>query len=65
MKLIEDNKPAWMCGLARWLPVLDWGRRYGRGEFAGDLLAAAVVTLMLIPQSLAIWSRQPGHRRAA
>lgn len=39
--------------IARWLPVLDWGRRYGRGQFAADALAAVIVTLMLIPQSLA------------
>lgn len=38
---------------ARWLPVLDWGRRYDRPTFASDAVAAAIVTLMLIPQSLA------------
>lgn len=38
---------------ARWLPVLEWGRAYGRVELGGDLLAACIVTLMLIPQSLA------------
>jgi SulP family sulfate permease len=40
----------------RWLPrlpVLDWARRYDRETFAGDLLAALIVTIMLIPQSLA------------
>jgi SulP family sulfate permease len=35
------------------LPLLDWGRRYDRATFAGDALAALIVTLMLIPQSLA------------
>ncbi|MEX3314507.1 SulP family inorganic anion transporter [Sulfitobacter sp. PS-8MA] len=39
--------------LARYLPILDWGRRYDRDQFAGDLLAAVIVTIMLIPQSLA------------
>jgi SulP family sulfate permease len=40
-------------GWARWLPILDWGRRYDRNTLASDALAAAIVTLMLIPQSLA------------
>jgi len=35
------------------LPVLDWGRRYDRNTFVGDLVAALIVTIMLIPQSLA------------
>lgn len=35
------------------LPVLDWGRRYDRGALVSDLVAAAIVTIMLIPQSLA------------
>ncbi|SLN19764.1 putative sulfate transporter/MT1781 [Roseivivax jejudonensis] len=39
--------------LARYLPVLDWGRRYDRAAFANDLIAAVIVTIMLIPQSLA------------
>ncbi|HEX5514845.1 MAG TPA: SulP family inorganic anion transporter, partial [Gammaproteobacteria bacterium] len=39
--------------LARWLPILDWGRRYHRSLAAQDGLAALIVTLMLIPQSLA------------
>ncbi|MDF1715191.1 MAG: sulfate permease [Antarcticimicrobium sp.] len=34
-------------------PVLDWGRRYDRAQFAGDMTAAVIVTIMLIPQSLA------------
>ncbi len=37
----------------RWLPVLDWARRYDRATLAGDLTAAVIVTVMLIPQSLA------------
>lgn len=39
--------------LARWLPVLSWARSYDRGQWAADMVAAGVVTLMLIPQSLA------------
>ncbi len=39
--------------LSRWLPCLDWGRRYDRASATQDGLAALIVTLMLIPQSLA------------
>lgn len=39
--------------LATHLPVLDWGRRYDRDTLASDLMAALIVTVMLIPQSLA------------
>jgi SulP family sulfate permease len=35
------------------LPILDWGRRYNTATFAGDAMAAMIVTIMLIPQSLA------------
>lgn len=38
---------------ARYLPVLDWGRGYSRTILTNDLVAAAIVTIMLIPQSLA------------
>lgn len=38
----------------RWsLPALEWGRTYDRNTLVGDLVAAAIVTIMLIPQSLA------------
>ena len=40
----------------RWLPslpILKWGRRYDRNTLTGDLVAALIVTIMLIPQSLA------------
>ncbi|MDO9568544.1 MAG: sulfate permease [Hydrogenophaga sp.] len=39
--------------LAHWFPILHWGRGYSRAHFSADAVAAAVVTLMLIPQSLA------------
>ncbi len=39
--------------LARYLPILDWGRRYDAGAATSDLVAALIVTIMLIPQSLA------------
>ena len=39
--------------ITRYMPVLSWGRRYGRKELSADLIAAVIVTIMLIPQSLA------------
>ncbi|TFL18688.1 SulP family inorganic anion transporter [Jannaschia formosa] len=42
-----------MGRLAGYLPVLDWGRRYDRQAFLSDGMAAVIVTIMLIPQSLA------------
>jgi sulfate permease, SulP family len=42
-----------MHRLSRHLPVLDWGRRYNADKLGADLVAALIVTIMLIPQSLA------------
>ncbi len=39
--------------LKRYLPILDWGSRYDRRTATNDLVAAVIVTIMLIPQSLA------------
>jgi SulP family sulfate permease len=39
--------------LRRLFPVLDWGRDYSREDLTGDGIAAVIVTIMLIPQSLA------------
>lgn len=39
--------------LARHLPILEWGRTYNGAVFTSDLVAAVIVTIMLIPQSLA------------
>lgn len=39
--------------LRQYFPILDWGRQYNSGALTNDLIAAIVVTLMLIPQSLA------------
>ncbi len=39
--------------LSKYLPILDWGRQYNAGALSDDLLAAVIVTIMLIPQSLA------------
>ena len=39
--------------LARYLPILEWGRTYNGSVLSNDLMAAVIVTIMLIPQSLA------------
>ena len=45
--------PSRLAGWPPSLPVLDWGRRYDRSTLVSDLVAALIVTIMLIPQSLA------------
>ena len=42
-----------MPHLRQYLPILDWGRSYNRHSLSNDLIAAVIVTIMLIPQSLA------------
>jgi SulP family sulfate permease len=39
--------------LTRFVPMLEWGRTYSRSTLSNDLIAALIVTIMLIPQSLA------------
>ncbi|EDQ31527.1 high affinity sulfate transporter 1 [Hoeflea phototrophica DFL-43] len=39
--------------LSRFIPVFDWGRTYNRDALGNDMVAAVIVTIMLIPQSLA------------
>ncbi|MGH1359271.1 MAG: SulP family inorganic anion transporter [Burkholderiaceae bacterium] len=39
--------------IKQFLPILDWGARYDRSVLVSDLIAAVIVTIMLIPQSLA------------
>ena len=39
--------------LSRYLPILEWSRTYDRKVLTDDLMAAVIVTIMLIPQSLA------------
>jgi SulP family sulfate permease len=45
--------PAFTDTLRSYIPVLDWGRSYTRDALQNDLIAAVIVTIMLIPQSLA------------
>lgn len=37
----------------QYMPILQWGRTYDRDQATSDLVAAVIVTIMLIPQSLA------------
>ncbi len=39
--------------LERHLPILQWGKSYDRETLTSDAVAAVIVTIMLIPQSLA------------
>ncbi|GHA92428.1 sodium-independent anion transporter [Algimonas arctica] len=39
--------------LSKYFPILDWGRHYRGDTFVNDGIAAVIVTIMLIPQSLA------------
>lgn len=39
--------------LSKYFPILDWGSRYRGETFVNDGIAAVIVTIMLIPQSLA------------
>jgi SulP family sulfate permease len=43
----------WGVQPERWFPILSWSRHYRSEHLAADGLAAVIVTLMLIPQSLA------------
>jgi SulP family sulfate permease len=38
---------------SRWIPLIGWLRGYRRDVLARDLVAAVIVTLMLVPQALA------------
>lgn len=36
-----------------YFPIIGWGRSYSRRVFGSDIVAASIVTIMLVPQSLA------------
>lgn len=42
-----------IAGLKKYFPILDWLPTYGKPDAVKDLVAAAIVTIMLVPQSLA------------
>lgn len=46
------SSPLWHR-LTRYMPIVSWARDYGRDTAVNDLVAALIVTIMLIPQSLA------------
>ncbi len=50
---LEPPRSRTTHAMARFFPILDWGRGYGAATLSNDLMAAVVVTIMLIPQSLA------------
>lgn len=39
--------------IQRYLPIIEWARTYDRATLTNDVVAAIIVTIMLIPQSLA------------
>lgn len=49
------TKPLQQLGetASRYLPILTWGKTYNKETLANDMMAALIVTIMLIPQSLA------------
>jgi len=49
----RSKSPRPLALAERWLPILQWGRAYKRDAAVNDLVAAVIVTIMLIPQSLA------------
>lgn len=42
-----------LSNLTRYVPALEWGRKYNSDALSNDLIAAVIVTIMLVPQSLA------------
>jgi sulfate permease, SulP family len=51
--MAADQNRAGLGAIRRYFPILDWGRSYRRETLTADLVAAVIVTIMLIPQSLA------------
>jgi SulP family sulfate permease len=47
---MKDQRPS---GLGSFVPMLVWAHQYNRDTLVSDLVAAVIVTIMLIPQSLA------------
>ena len=39
--------------LRKYFPILQWGAEYTGKTFVNDLITGVIVTMMLIPQSLA------------
>jgi SulP family sulfate permease len=43
----------WLKPLRRYLPIVDWGLNYQSTDLVGDVMAGAIVAIMLIPQGMA------------
>ncbi len=56
VEMTDETRPLRQRSLSRlehWVPATQWARSYNRGVLSNDLIAALIVTFMLIPQSLA------------
>ena len=49
--------------LRKCFPIMEWGAKYTRQTFVNDLIVGVVVTMMLIPQSLAYAQLPVSHRK--
>lgn len=48
----DETARAKPSGLARFFPILDWGRNYDRSWLRGDLIAGLAVAALVVPKSL-------------
>jgi len=48
-----ESKASFLSLLKGYLPILEWGAKYNSKTFSNDMIVALIVTMMLIPQSLA------------
>jgi SulP family sulfate permease len=53
MESTGKKKVTFASVLKGYLPILDWGSKYNGKTFSNDMIVALIVTMMLIPQSLA------------
>ena len=49
----KTGKSSVMGVIKGYLPILEWGAKYTSKTFTNDMIVALIVTMMLIPQSLA------------
>jgi sulfate permease, SulP family len=49
----KKGKTSLMGVIRGYLPILEWGAKYNSKTFSNDMIVALIVTMMLIPQSLA------------
>ena len=49
----KKGKSSLKTVLKGYFPILDWGSKYNKKTFSNDMIVALIVTMMLIPQSLA------------